>query len=243
MSATQTEAAAAQDRAGRKVAMPTRARGAEAFRPRSIAAYDLPGREVLSLNKADWPLRADDAVLLIHDAQNHWAQMFEEPRPWIDRIVQLRQACDRAGVPVVYTAARKPRSAAERGLALSLWGLGVASNGGSQQAAQLVEALTPRASDFIIDKPKYSAFFDTDLEALLHRLGRRQILLSGVFAHHGILLTAADAYMRNLQVLLVADAVADYSLAEHMMTLRYVAEVCGCLTTTSNVVAGLPARA
>ena len=40
-----------------------------------------------------------DAVLLVHDVQNHWLQMFEDPTPWFDRIVQLRDACDAAGVP------------------------------------------------------------------------------------------------------------------------------------------------
>ncbi|MFN8894971.1 MAG: hypothetical protein ACK5Y8_14580, partial [Betaproteobacteria bacterium] len=48
-----------------------RVRGAEAFRPRSIEAYALPGDEVLGLNKAIWRLEAGDAVLLIHDLQNH----------------------------------------------------------------------------------------------------------------------------------------------------------------------------
>ena len=220
---------------------PARARGPEAFRPGAIAPYELPGEEVRSLNKANWPTVAADAVLLVHDVQNHWLQMFEDPAPWFERIVRLRQACDAAGVPVIYTTARQARSTAERGLASSLWGMGIAVARADTDSAGVVAALAPRATDFIIDKPKYSAFYDTDLDALLRRLGRRQLLLTGVFGHHGVLLTAADAYMRNLQVLLVADAMADYSRAEHEMTLAYVAEVCGCLTTTARLVTELGA--
>jgi bifunctional isochorismate lyase / aryl carrier protein len=100
----------------------------------------------------------------------------------------------------------------------------------------VVPALTPQPTDFVVEKPKYSAFFDTQLEALMHRLGRRQMLLTGVFGHHGVMLTAADAYMRNIQALLVTDAIADYSEQEHLMTLKYVAEVCGCLVQTDTAV-------
>ena len=220
---------------------PARARGAEAFQRGAIEPYALPGDEVRSLNKADWPVVAADAVLLVHDVQNHWLGMFEDPAPWFDRIVRVRDACDAAGVPTVYTTARQARSAAERGLASSLWGMGIAGARSQAASADVASALTPRATDFVIDKPKYSAFYDTDLDALLRRLGRRQLLLTGVFGHHGVLLTAADAYMRNVQVLLVADAMADYSRAEHDMTVAYVAEVCGCITTTARLVAELGA--
>jgi bifunctional isochorismate lyase / aryl carrier protein len=219
-----------------------RARGAEAFRPRSIAAYPLPGAELLAWNKAHWPLLTSDAVLLIHDVQNHWADMFAEPRPWLENIAALRQACDAADVPCIYTTARRARNTAERGLSLTLWGMGVGAGTPDPAAADVVALLEPRGFDFVIDKPKYSAFFDTGLEALLRRLGRRQLIVAGVFGHHGVMLTAADAYMRNLQVLLAVDAIADYSLPEHLMTARYVAEVCGCLVTTAQAVSELAAR-
>jgi bifunctional isochorismate lyase/aryl carrier protein len=218
------------------------ARGAEAFAPGCIEPYPLPGEAVAGLNKVHWPVAAGDAVLLIHDAQLHWVRMFADASPWLAQIERLRDASDAAGIPCIYTTARRPRNAAERGLALSLWGLGVASCGDGPGAAEIVEPLRPRPSDFVIAKNKYSAFFDTELEALLRRLGRRQILLTGVFGHHGVMLTAADAYMRNLQVLLIADAMADYSLAEHLQTVHYVAEVCGCVMTASQAVAGIEGR-
>lgn len=217
----------------------SRARGAEAFRPRSIAPYALPGDEVLGLNKAHWPLEPRDAVLLIHDLQNHWVGMFGDPTAWLEGIARLRRACDAAGVPCIYTRARAPRTAAERGLALALWGLGVASDPADADAGQLIAPLAPRATDYVVDKPKYSAFFDSELEALMQRLGRRQIVLTGVFGHHGIQVTAVDAYMRNLQVFLAADAMADYSAPEHAQTLRYVAEVCGCVATVASLTRAL----
>ncbi len=219
----------------RGASMPAqRARGAEAFAPCSIAPYALPGDEVQALNKARWRLLARDAVLLIHDVQNHWVRMFADPAPWLDRLASLRRACDDADVPSIYTCARRTRNVAERGLGLSLWGLGVGSGAGDASAAQVIQPLAPRETDYIIDKPKYSAFFDTELESLMRRLGRRQIILTGVFGHHGIQVTAVDAYMRNLQVFLVADAMADYSADEHASTLRYVAEVCGCVVTAGS---------
>lgn len=212
------------------------ARGPEAFVPGSIAYYPLPGAEVLQWNKVNWTVDPQDTVLLIHDAQNHWVQMFADPTPWLNNLIRLRQACEAAGVPCIFTAARPSRNRAERGLAASMWGMGVGGLAAQGGAAGVVSALTPQATDFVVDKPKYSAFFDTQLEALMHRLGRRQMLITGVFGHHGVMLTAADAYMRNIQALLVTDAIADYSEQEHLMTLKYVAEVCGCLVPTETAV-------
>lgn len=208
-----------------------------------IAAYPLPGEECLSLNKVQWRLDPRAAALLIHDAQNFWIRRFEDAETLVGRIVRLRDTCRRAGMPVIYTRAERARTAAERGLALDLWGPGIGEvEGARDDDTEIVPALAPADSDYVIEKPKYSAFYDTPLERIFARTNRRQLVLCGVYAHHGCLLTAADGYMRNYQVFSVADAQGDYSRADHEMALGYVSEVCGQLSVVAEIERALDGR-
>ncbi len=200
---------------------------------RRIAAYALPGAEALALNKVKWPVRVQDCALVIHDMQNFWLGFYEDSSTLLANVVRLRTLCKQYGVPVAYTQAEKPKALAERALGLEMWGPGLAAQYLSDDDRAICSALAPSEDDYVVRKPRYSGFFKTELEDILQRTNRKHILLTGVFGHHGVLLTAADAYMRNIKVSLVVDAISDYSLRDHEATLTYVAEVCGALTTTA----------
>jgi bifunctional isochorismate lyase/aryl carrier protein len=59
-----------------------------------------------------------------------------------------------------------------------------------------------------------------------------------VHAHLGVLLTAADAFMNDIQPFVVADAVADISAEEHSLALRWAARS-GVVCTTDSLLRGL----
>lgn len=199
---------------------------------RRIAPYPLPGTSVLAQNKVKWPVRVQDCALVIHDMQNFWLGFYDDCSTLLENVVRLRTLCKRHGIPVAYTQAEKPKALAERALGLEMWGPGLAADYLSDDDRAICSALAPSEDDYVVRKPRYSGFFKTDLEDILQRTNRKHILLTGVFGHHGVLLTAADAYMRNIKVSLVVDAISDYSLRDHEATMAYVAEVCGALTTT-----------
>jgi bifunctional isochorismate lyase/aryl carrier protein len=149
----------------------------------------------------------------------------------IENIATLLAACREAGIPVVYSVQPPRQSVAERGLLMDFWGagLGVGEN-------EIVERLRPRDGDHVVTKHRYSAFHRTDLAPTLRRVGRDQLVISGVYAHLGCLLTAADAFMADIQPFLVADAVADFDAEHHDLALRYAAERCAVLTLSDDVV-------
>lgn len=78
---------------------------------------------------------------------------------------------------------------------------------------------------------RHNAFLRSHLGRLLRSEGRDQLIVCGVHAHLGVLLTAADASMNDIQPFVVADAVADFSAEEHALALRWLARSAVVCTT------------
>lgn len=205
----------------------TRTPSPNALRKGQIKPYPLPDAECLNLNKVDWALEANDAVLLVHDMQQYWLDFFLDASPLLSAVQQLVGAARSAKVPIVYTRGERPKHQAERALGLDMWGPGLAHPSITSQDVAITASLTPHPDDFVIDKVRVSAFYETPLPALLAKLGRKQLWICGVFAHHGVMVSSIEAFMRNYKVQLIADAVGDYSEEDHWMALRYIAQTCG----------------
>ena len=95
----------------------------------------------------------------------------------------------------------------------------------------IADAVAPDTESCVIEKSRHSAFFKTPLEELLRKMSRDQVVVCGVFAHHGVMVSTIDGYMRNFQMTLVADALGDYSEEEHRIALKYLAQMCGSVST------------
>lgn len=194
----------------------------------------MPGEDACKENKADWTLDRSRSALLVHDMQTFWLDRFVDPKPLVQNIARMVRVARSHDIPILYSKGEKVRNRAERGLALDLWGPGINTREGISDAdADIVPELAPMATDYCVTKAKYSAFFETDMAKILRSTGRTQLIVTGVFAHHGCLATALDAFMRNIQVFMLADATADYTIEQHEMALAYVAETSGIISTTS----------
>jgi bifunctional isochorismate lyase/aryl carrier protein len=201
-----------------------------------IVSYALPTEEELPATRATWQVDRNRAALLIHDMQNYFVNAFAGGEPIatvIANIASLRRHCDRVGVPVFYTAQTGSQDPRDRGLQRHLWGPGMSADRGQPS---IVEALTPEKEHFVLTKWRYSAFQRSTLEHLLRARGRDQLVVCGVFAHVGCTLTAADAFMRDIEPFIVADGVADFSREKHDMAIAYAAECFARPMTTEHLV-------
>lgn len=194
----------------------------------SIAPYPMPTQLDLPDNRVDWTLDPSRAALLIHDMQEYFVDAFDrsrEPIPaLIANIQRLRDAAHAAGIPVIYSAQPPAQTLEQRGLLQDFWGDGIGDEPGQ---ADVIEALTPAPSDIELTKWRYSAFVRTDLHGELRAAGRDQLIITGIYAHIGCMMTAAQAFMEEVQPFLIADGVADFSRIDHHMALDYVARRCG----------------
>jgi nicotinamidase-related amidase len=90
------------------------------------------------------------------------------------------------------------------------------------QGANILEELKRSPKDHEIIKKRYSAFFQTQLDNLLHENDWNPIILAGVNTHACIRMTAIDAYQRDLEVIVAEDCIGSYDTEHHRITLNYL---------------------
>lgn len=90
------------------------------------------------------------------------------------------------------------------------------------EGARLLAELDRHADDPEIVKKRYSAFFETPLDAMLRDLDVETLILAGVNTHACVRMAAIDAYQRDLRVVIVRECVASYDAEYHAVSLRYL---------------------
>lgn len=192
----------------------------------AIAPYPMPPEAELPKNKVAWEADPDRCVLLIHDMQQYFLRAFTpEKSPFtelVDNIRSLKAHCAERGVPVIYSAQPSGQTLEQRGLLQDFWGPGLEEKADEE----IIRELKPTDEDLVLTKWRYSAFQKSNLHEILRRYGRDQLIICGIYAHIGCLLTASDAFMKDIQPFLVADALGDFSHEYHRMALKYAAERC-----------------
>jgi isochorismate hydrolase len=153
--------------------------------------------------------------------------------PLVRNTVLLRERCAALGVPVAYTAQPGDMTDEQRGLLKDFWGPGMHVDPADRQ---VVDELAPAPEDWVFTKWRYSAFFRSDLLGRMREHGRDQLVVCGVYAHVGVLMSAVEAFTNDIETFLVADAVADFSEEYHRMAVTYAAQRCAVVTTAKEVV-------
>lgn len=201
-----------------------------------IKPYPMPTAAELPPSTPQWRIDPRRAVLLVHDLQRYFLRAFPQGRsPVVDLVrnaALLREWCAAAGMPVAYTTQPGSMTLAQRGLLADFWGPGMTATPADRA---VVDPLAPAESDWVLTKWRYSAFYKSDLAERMRAAGRDQLVVCGVYAHVGVLMTACDAFTRDIQPFLVADAVADFSPEYHRLALDYAAARCALVTTTGAV--------
>ncbi|ODB33412.1 MULTISPECIES: isochorismatase family protein [Pseudoalteromonas] len=199
-----------------------------------ISSYPLPSSR--PENRTEWQINPSKSVLLVHDMQSYFVNFYDTTqapmRSLIQQINSLIVAAKAAGVPVVYTAQPANQDPKDRALLTDFWGTGL-----TEQDTSILPALAPTADDKVYTKWRYSAFKRSTLLEDMQAQGRDQLIICGIYAHIGILSTALDAFMYDIKAFVVADAVADFSEAEHLHAMEYVSSRCGQVQLLDEVIA------
>jgi nicotinamidase-related amidase len=165
----------------------------------------------MSLRKEDEDeTAAGETALLIVDMVSCWdfpdgEKLLPGAVAITSAIAALKERCIKAGVPVIYCNDNRGRWRSDF---QSLIDLSLACRG---EIEKVTRALLPDDEDYFVLKPKHSAFFGTPLDLLLQHLKVRRIVITGVSSDQCILVTAAEARMRDFEVVVPRDCVASQS--------------------------------
>ncbi|WP_323118072.1 isochorismatase family protein [Burkholderia alba] len=206
-----------------------------------ISSYPMPAE--LPANRVTWRVDASRAALLVHDMQDYFVDFYDRSAAPIPELIahtrRLIELARGAGMPVYYTAQLPRQSAEDRALLTDMWGPGLTAR---PECAAICAAVAPAPGDHVLDKWRYSAFQRSELDAMLRAQQRDQLVICGVYAHIGCLMTACEAFMKDIKPFFVADALADFSEQEHRMALDYVAGRCGTVVRTADIAGALATR-
>jgi ureidoacrylate peracid hydrolase len=124
---------------------------------------------------------------------------------------------------------RSPFLAAE-GLRRGTWG------------AELVDELTVVPDDHRVEKKRFSAFFESDLDRTLRAADISRLVVAGVRTDFCVESTVRDAFFRDYDVVVVRDAVAGYLPDLHDSSLRLMDTVFGRVVDLDTALAVLEER-
>jgi bifunctional isochorismate lyase/aryl carrier protein len=85
--------------------------------------------------------------------------------------------------------------------------------------SELVGAVLPERGEPVITKERYSAFEGTELASILRARDVRTVILCGVMTNLCVETTARDAFMKELQPVVVENACAGKSREHHQASL------------------------
>ena len=94
-----------------------------------------------------------------------------------------------------------------------------------ERSPAIIQEVTPRAGEVVLRKRTPSAFFDTELDALLRRADVRRVTLVGLETPTSILLTAADAYARGYEVVVPDPCVLARDADDHRFALHLIRDL------------------
>jgi len=93
------------------------------------------------------------------------------------------------------------------------------------RGGEVNEEIKPQKRDFIVKKRRYSGFLGTDLDLLLRELRIEKIYIVGILTNICVFFTAAEASMRDYEVIVYADSVTTISERDHRFALAQLRDV------------------
>jgi len=197
-------------------------------------SYELPSSNDLPRNTAHWKIVPDRAVLLVHDMQNYFVNALTPDlrNALLQNINRVKSWCAENGIPIAFCAQPGGMTEQQRGLLKDFWGAGMKRSPADRQIAK---ELAPAPTDWRLEKWRYSAFHQSGLLQRIQESKRDQLLITGVYAHIGILATATDAFSNDIETFIIGDAVADFSRPHHLSALTHAAQRCAVVLAAREV--------
>ena len=164
-----------------------------------------------------------------------------ELKKTVSPVARLVDACHRADVPIIFTryvlradykdaglrSERRPEFKKISSLVAGTWDV------------ELDPRMNVQPGDYILDKTRYSSFYNTSLEVILRGLGADTLIVCGVTTEICVESTIRDAYFRDYKIFVPEDAVAAMDMDRHRGTLKTIEYGFGTVTSLDAIINAL----
>lgn len=175
-----------------------------------------------SNDESSFPDQSETALLIIDTINDlefiGGERLFDTALPMAEAIAALKQRAAAAGIPAIYLNDNF-------GQWRSDFRTVVRKNLDGVRGSPIVRLLVPAEEDYFVLKPKHSGFFGTTLQTLLRFIGAKRLILTGLTTDICVQLTAADAHMRDYQIIVPTDCCAAIAATQHRQALAYMKRV------------------
>ena len=93
--------------------------------------------------------------------------------------------------------------------------------------SQIIPELPVQPGDYRLDKTRYTAFYDTNLEEVLKQEEVAQVEVVGVCTSICVMETVKELFDRDIPTLVYRDGVADFDPEAHAFALKHMARIFG----------------
>ena len=178
-------------------------------------------------------------ALLIIDMQNGVARRREFAREAILKIRQVLDAFREKGEPVIHILrVHRPDGSDVEKFRLAGFKEQPFLVEGTEDA-EVVEELKPINGEYTVKKQRFSAFFQSNLEMILKRLGIDMLVICGVQTPNCVRATVVDAIGYDYDIILLSDATRAASEEVHKANLHDMENMGVGISTTEEFINGL----
>jgi ureidoacrylate peracid hydrolase len=193
-------------------------------------------------------LSVGDCAIVVVDVQRLFAAPdgpFENVRsaPLVEAINELLDAGRAGSIPVIHSRYVLRADGADAGLLAGTPGLDLSQLAPDAHWAQLDDRVRVAETDLHCVHHRPSAFYASDLAAILRGLGADRVILSGLSLNNAVAATARDAFARDIPALIpreTVDAAPFESAADIEAGFRALDQWTAEVDTLSSVIGRLP---
>lgn len=154
-------------------------------------------------------------VLVVDMTEEFTRERADVGTPAVEATATLLDAARTAEVPVVFTRPDPGLPEGYRGTTKPK-----APGAPGREGRNVVdERLDPRSDEYVLDKPRASAFFDTHVAAMYREWGVDTLLVTGLTTSGCVRASVVDGHSNNFNVIVVEEGTADRSRISHDIAL------------------------
>lgn len=163
----------------------------------------------------DFPAIPSRMALLNIDMQGFIVDITAGGSDLLDRINRLIRVCREKNILIVHTAHVIRADGSNAGVMAEIAPIvreGLLNEG--SEAVKLHKDLDIRDDDILLNKPKFGAFYGTDLETMLRYRGIDTVIIAGIATNICCETTAREATVRDFRVFFLSDGTATYDIGD-----------------------------